>query len=191
MYLHVPCAGDSCLDRGPLDQYCCFSAGFPGAAPGCVPAACAPKRCVPVHIACGHLGSSRTWYFSGWKQKTQSACFCSASAPPGSWLFITLEIVETPWLQTGSPGTANPTEGPLLPAALGRDAAETGKTTPALACEELEPFPSGRLAGSFSNTWGFCTVTCWSNLLYSLFSLYSKQGNVLPWSTDTEVTHSP
>ena len=96
--------------------------------------------------------------------------------------------METPWLQTGSPGTTNPTEGLLLPAALGRDAAEMGKNMPVLACKELEPCPSGLLAGSFLNAWGFYTVTHWSNFLCSG---HSRRGNVLPWSTDTEVIHPP
>lgn len=47
--------------------------------------------------------------------------------------------METPWLQTGSPGTTDLAEGLLPPAALGGKAAEMGKTMPVLACKDLEP----------------------------------------------------
>lgn len=59
--------------------------------------------------------------------------------PP--WLFMPLETVENPWLQTGHPGAANLAEVLLLPAALARDAAEMAKILPELACKELKPPP--------------------------------------------------
>lgn len=93
-------------------------------------------------------------------------------------------------LHAGSPGAANLTKWPLLPAALGTDGAEMGKTMPVLACKELEPCPSGLLTGCFLNSWGFYTVTCCSNFLCFLFFLYSREGNVLPWSAHSAWSHN-
>lgn len=104
------------------------------------------------------------------------------------WLFVPLEIVGNPWLQTGHAGATNLAEGLLLAAALGRDAAEMAKNLRDLACKEPEPCSPG-LKGFLLNSWGFYTVVFWSNFLCSLIFLWSRQGNVLLWSS--EFIHFP
>lgn len=154
------CGSDSCLDYGPLDQYCCSSADFPSQ----------PCAHPSVEFLCTSLvvtGTAQNFILLDGNENPNMPT--SAVFHP-HWLFVPLEIVGNPWLQTGHAGATNLAEGLLLPAALGRGAAEMAKNLRDLACKEPEPCSPG-LKGFLLNSWGFYTVVFWSNFLCSLIFL--------------------
>lgn len=150
MYLHFPHATDSCLDRGFLDQFSCFSVGFLGATPWMCP------YCVHIQaLGSLSLGQLRNCALLDENRKSSMPASAVLHPHPAAGCLCPQKLWKLCCCKLVAQGQEVPLRDCLLPAALGRDAAGLDKNVPFLVCEEPELCLSHLFAGSFLHTSGF------------------------------------